>query len=67
MALDGFDLIQSYFGDEPESEYIKVGIYLFKLDFAQEYLRPMIRPMFEKIDFDQLDVTYSDENQYYEK
>ncbi|VDK47972.1 unnamed protein product [Anisakis simplex] len=54
LALDGFNLIISNFGDEPE------------LELLREYLDPLLAPLYERINWDVLNTTYLEEKQFFE-
>lgn len=54
MALSGFATIISNFGDEPETKYVR------------EYIVPLLTPLYEKIDWSRLDVSYLNDKFFFE-
>ncbi|VDK64260.1 unnamed protein product [Gongylonema pulchrum] len=54
-ALSGFGTIVQNFADEPETQYVR------------DYLRPLIAPLYSRIDWKTLETAYLDDKLFFEK
>jgi len=52
LALEALTLISRYYSDEPESVHFK------------KYLRPLLQPVYDKIDWHNLNTSYLDDKNF---